>query len=99
MAMLYSLDAQIEAQPGAVGAHTICIAGQGAPEPAADVVLRTCAEETSGTHSVSYATALVRLAQLVAPLCGPAGARLLEALRAAPELLRRALAEPAPVDA
>ena len=82
----------------AAGAATICIAGEGAPEPVCDAVLRTCADETSGTHSVSYATALVRLAQLVGPLCGSRGDRLLSAMLELPNLYRKALSEAAPVE-
>lgn len=87
------------AKARAAGSATLCIAGQGAPEPEADAVLRTCADETSGTHSVSYTTALVRLAQLVGPLCGLRGDRLLEALRDLPALLQEAIALPPPVEA
>ncbi len=82
----------------AAGARTVAVVCDGAPAGEADHALFTCAEETSGTHSVAYSAALARLGQLVAALCGEGGARLLEALRTAPGLMQRALEEPAPVE-
>ena len=86
------------AKARAAGAATICVCGEGAPKPEADAILRTCADETSGTHSVSYAAALVRLAQLVGPLCGARGRPLIEGLHDLPNLYRKALIEDPPVE-
>lgn len=69
------------------GARTFAVVGEGAPEPAADVVLRTCAQERAETHTVSYLTALAVLGRML-------GVQLSEA----PRLLREALALPAPLD-
>lgn len=50
------------------GASTVCVSGEGAAEIPADVVIRTCPDETSSTHTVSYVTALAVLGRLVLPL-------------------------------
>ena len=83
----------------AAGATTVAVTGWGAPEPAADHTLRTCPDERSATHTVSYLTALATLAQFAAQLAGAAGARLLAALESVPEALTQTLAAPAPVAA
>jgi glutamine---fructose-6-phosphate transaminase (isomerizing) len=49
-----------------LGCSTVAIVGQGAPAQDADVTLRTCANETAGTFSVSYLASLTVLAQVVA---------------------------------
>ncbi|MDT5201218.1 MAG: hypothetical protein QOH34_2740 [Mycobacterium sp.] len=49
-----------------VGATTIAVVGQTAPEQPADVTLRTCANETAGTFSVSYIASMVVLAKIAA---------------------------------
>lgn len=89
--------------PGAVlarahanGATTVAIVGEGAPEPEADVVIRTCPDERSGTHTVSYVTALVALGHLVARCVGSRGDSLLAALNAVPEAITQTLNTPAP---
>jgi glucosamine--fructose-6-phosphate aminotransferase (isomerizing) len=51
-----------------LGAMTAAIVGQGAPEPEADAVIRTCPDETSGTHTVSYVTALGALIARLVPI-------------------------------
>src|SRR5262249_39717806 len=61
--------------------------GEHAPAPAADEIVRTCPAERAETHTVSYLTALAALGRML-------GIDLSEA----PELLREALALPAPVD-
>jgi glucosamine--fructose-6-phosphate aminotransferase (isomerizing) len=52
----------------AVGAATIAIVGQSAPEQVADHTLRTCANETAGTFTVSYLGSLAVLGRLAAKL-------------------------------
>ncbi len=81
----------------AAGATTVAVTGWGAPEPAADHTLRTCPDERSATHTVSYLTALATLAQLTAQLVGPEGTRLLAALESVPEALAQTLALPTPI--
>ncbi len=49
---------------GAAGAATVAIVGLEAPEQAADHTVRTCANETSGTFSVSYLASLAALGRL-----------------------------------
>ena len=48
----------------AAGAATIAIVGLEAPEQAADHTVRTCANETAGTFSVSYLASLAALGRL-----------------------------------
>ena len=50
----------------AAGATTVAIVGATAPEQAADHTLRTCANETAGTFTVSYLSSLAVLARLAA---------------------------------
>jgi glucosamine--fructose-6-phosphate aminotransferase (isomerizing) len=49
-----------------VGCHTVSIVGNAAPEQPAHETVRTCADETAGTFSVSYLASLTALAQIVA---------------------------------
>jgi glucosamine--fructose-6-phosphate aminotransferase (isomerizing) len=67
------------------GAQTFAIAGEDAPEPQADVVLRTCPNERAQTHSVSYLTALAVLARMLG-----------RDVSQSPRLVREALNAPAP---
>src|SRR5215831_5575522 len=85
------------ARARAAGARTVAVVGQGAPEPVADCVLRTCADERAFTHTVSYLCALATLGQIVARLCGAAGAPLERALFEVPAALRETLSAPAPI--
>jgi glutamine---fructose-6-phosphate transaminase (isomerizing) len=85
------------AKASAVGARTFAIVGADAPDQNADVVVRTCPNETAGTFTVSYLSSLAVLAAMVAELDGPYRARFTTALRGVPEALRRTLAAPAPV--
>ncbi len=85
--------AAVLAKARAAGALTIAVVGEGAPEPAADHVLRTCPEERASTHTVSYLTALVTLGLLLRDRS------LTAALQSVPALLREALALLAPVEA
>ncbi len=76
------------AKARAAGARTVAVVGESAPEPAADVVVRTCSKERASTHSASYLAALAALGRL-----------LRIDLSGAPQLLREALAAPAPIAA
>jgi glucosamine--fructose-6-phosphate aminotransferase (isomerizing) len=78
--------AAVLAKARSAGARTFAVVGRGAPEPRADVVLRTCARESASTHTVSYLTALAVLGRMTGIDPGDA-----------PRLLREALAQPAPV--
>jgi glutamine---fructose-6-phosphate transaminase (isomerizing) len=80
------------------GATAIAIVGAQAPEQNADVVVRTCPNETAGTFTVSYLSSLAVLAGVVASVGGPHRARFAAALPTVPESLRRTLALPAPVE-
>lgn len=82
----------------AAGADTIAIVGADAPEQNADAVVRTCPNETAGTFTVSYLSALAVLARMVARLDGPLRDRFAGALDAVPEALDRTLGFPAPVE-
>jgi glutamine---fructose-6-phosphate transaminase (isomerizing) len=80
-------------------ASTVAVTGRGAQNPGGDIVLRTCALERAGTHTVSYTTALAVLARLVARLVGgPAAAAFESALNDIPAAIARTLANPAPLD-
>lgn len=82
-----------------VGALTIAVAGHGAKNPGGDIVLRTCEDELSSTHTVSYTTALAVLARLVAKLVGgEASAKFEAALNSIPNAIAETLAKPAPVN-
>ena len=74
-----------------VGATTVAVTGNGSADPAADVVLRTVPQERASTHTVSYTSALVVLAHLVARYVGADGDPLLQALAAVPDAMRRTL--------
>jgi glutamine---fructose-6-phosphate transaminase (isomerizing) len=78
------------------GVRTVMITGNGAADPAGDVVLRTCDDETASAHTVSYTTALAVLGRLVSTLEGPRRLELIEALEVAPAGMRDTLALPAP---
>lgn len=81
------------------GATTVTVTGQGAANPAADFVLRTCADERASTHSVSYLTALAVLGKLVARMLGSQAEAFARALHSVPGAIAATLAEPAPSDA
>lgn len=81
------------------GAWTLAVTGQGAAEVGADAVVRTCADETSATHTVSYLTALAALARLMEGLGEPERVGPLHAaLEAVPDALERALEAPGPAE-
>lgn len=88
----------ILARARGMGARTVAIVGEGAPEPVADAIVRTCPDERSGTHTVSYVTALTALGQLVARLLGSRGDALLSALQGIPIAMEETLTCPAPVE-
>jgi glucosamine--fructose-6-phosphate aminotransferase (isomerizing) len=78
------------------GASTVTITGQGAPDPAGDVVLRTCADERASTHSVSYLAALAVLGKLVARMLGGEATPFEKSLDAIRGPIEETLAMPAP---
>ncbi|HUY24416.1 MAG TPA: SIS domain-containing protein [Candidatus Saccharimonadales bacterium] len=80
------------------GANTVTITGLGNPDPAGDVVLRTCADETAGTHSVSYLTALAVLGKLVARMLGSEASGFAAALDAVPQAIAATLALSPPTE-
>ncbi|MEV4172783.1 hypothetical protein [Nonomuraea sp. NPDC049709] len=73
--------------------------GTNAPDQQADVVARTCPNETAGTFTVSYLSSLAVLGGMVAGLEGPCRERFAAALRTVPQSLKATLAQPAPVRA
>ena len=99
------------ARAGAAGCDTVAVVGAAAPEQAARHTLRTGANETAGTFSVSYLASLAALARIAARIAADAGsldatsgsAARAGAFSAELELLPAALAatiaEPAPVAA
>ncbi len=88
------------ARARSVGASTVAIVGENAPLPQADMVIRTCPDEKSGTHTVSYTTALTALGCLVAQLArGEQGRLFMDALGSVPAAIEQVLAQPAPVAA
>ncbi|GAC1358921.1 MAG: hypothetical protein NVS2B12_06020 [Ktedonobacteraceae bacterium] len=88
------------ARARSVGATTIAIVGEDAPQPQADAVIRTCPSEKAGTHTVSYTTALTALGCLVGrSVSSEQGSVLLSALESVPAAIEQALMQPAPVSA
>jgi glucosamine--fructose-6-phosphate aminotransferase (isomerizing) len=78
----------------ASGARTIAIVGRDAPEQQADEVIRTCANESAGTFTVSYIASLAALGGLVSSL--DESGEFITGLETVPELLTQALAAPMP---
>lgn len=78
------------------GALTIAITSLDAPVQDADYTIQTCPGELSGTHTVSYTTALTALAYLVASVTGDAGRHFLPAIHSVPDAIESTLAQPAP---
>jgi len=83
----------------AAGCATVAVTGLGDVSPAADVVLRTCAQERASTHTVSYTAALTVLARLVCGLLGDRAAVFADALRHVPGDMARSLDMPVAEDA
>jgi glucosamine--fructose-6-phosphate aminotransferase (isomerizing) len=76
----------------AVGAATIAIVGRDAPEQHAEHTLRTCANETAGTFSVSYVASMVVLARLAAPFDSADANRFAEGIAALPRAVEQTIA-------
>ncbi len=74
------------------GANTVLVTGYGPADPAGDVVLRTCDDETASAHTVSYTTALAVLGRLVATLGGSAADEFNPALETAPQAIADTIA-------
>lgn len=81
------------------GAMTICVSGEGAAEIPADIVIRTCPDETSATHTVSYVSALAALARLVMPLGGERATEFEHALASVADAMEATLSLPPPAAA
>jgi glutamine---fructose-6-phosphate transaminase (isomerizing) len=81
------------------GANTVLVTGNGAANPAGDVVLRTCDDETASAHTVSYTTALAVLGRLVATLGGRAADDFNAALDTVPQAIADTIDLPAPTEA
>jgi len=91
---------EVLARARGAGAATICVTGEGRPEIDADHVIRTCTDETSATHTVSYLSALAVLGRLAMSVADGDGAtRMGHALEAVPEALDATLALPKPLAA
>lgn len=80
----------------AAGATSIAVTGFSDARPAADHVLRTCHQERSSTHTVSYMAALATLAELVCACLGPDAEPLRTALAGVPGQMARTLGSPLP---
>lgn len=76
-----------------LGCYTISIVGQSAPEQDADVTLRTCANESAGTFSVSYLASLIVLAQIVAKTFPNASAAFAAGLKQLPAAVAESLSQ------
>lgn len=91
---------EVLARARELGAATVCISGHGDEAIPADTVVRTCAQENSATHTVSYVTALAALARMALPLGEADLSTVLEdALADAPNAMEATLAQPAPTGA
>ena len=88
---------EVLAKARRAGATTLAISGEETKQIPADVVIRTCPGERSGTHTVSYVTALTVLGRLVAALIGSPGEVLTSALESVPAAIADTLALSAPV--
>jgi glutamine---fructose-6-phosphate transaminase (isomerizing) len=79
------------ARARAAGASTIAIVGQTAPKQDADHTLRTCANETAGTFTVSYLSSLAVLARLVAQFDTSADQAFSDAIEALPDAVQETI--------
>jgi glucosamine--fructose-6-phosphate aminotransferase (isomerizing) len=79
------------ARARAAGASTIAIVGQTAPNQDADHTLRTCANETAGTFTVSYLTSLAVLARLAAQFDTSADQAFSNAIEALPDAVQKTI--------
>lgn len=88
---------KVLARAAGAGARTVCVTGEGRPDIDAGEVIRTCPDETSGTHTVSYTSALAVLGQLAQSVASDAGAeRLGRALAGVADAMDATLAMPVP---
>ncbi|MCB4767041.1 SIS domain-containing protein [Ancylobacter sp. Lp-2] len=74
------------------GASTIAIVGQAAPVQPADNTVRTCANETAGTFTVSYLSSLAVLARLASQFDTSADQAFATAVDALPEAVAQTIA-------
>jgi glucosamine--fructose-6-phosphate aminotransferase (isomerizing) len=79
------------ARARAAGASTIAIVGQTAPGQDADHTLRTCANETAGTFTVSYLSSLAVLARLAAQFDASADQAFSNAIEALPDAVQKTI--------
>jgi glucosamine--fructose-6-phosphate aminotransferase (isomerizing) len=79
------------ARARAAGCYTVAIVGQAAPAQDAHVTIRTCANETAGTFSVSYLASLTVLARMVAASFPVEAVAFKDALVALPQALQQTL--------
>jgi glutamine---fructose-6-phosphate transaminase (isomerizing) len=79
------------ARARAAGAATIAIVGQIAPNQNADHTLRTCANETAGTFTVSYLSSLVVLARLAAQFDASADQAFSKAIDVLPDAVQKTI--------
>jgi glutamine---fructose-6-phosphate transaminase (isomerizing) len=73
------------------GARSIAIVGQVAPKQDADHTLRTCANETAGTFTVSYLSSLAVLARLAAQFDASADRAFSNAIAALPDAVQKTI--------
>jgi glucosamine--fructose-6-phosphate aminotransferase (isomerizing) len=79
------------ARARAAGASTMAIVGQTAPNQDADHTLRTCANETAGTFTVSYLSSLAVLARLAAQFDASADQAFSDAIEALPDAVQKTI--------
>jgi glutamine---fructose-6-phosphate transaminase (isomerizing) len=79
------------ARARAAGAATIAIVGQVAPKQEADHTLRTCANETAGTFTVSYLSSLAVLARLAAQFDVSADRAFTHAIAKLPDAVQKTI--------
>lgn len=73
------------------GARTIAIVGQAAPSQPADHTVRTCANETAGTFTVSYLSSLAVLARLAEQFDTSSDQAFAKAVDALPEAVAQTI--------
>lgn len=80
------------ARARAAGAATIAVVGREAPDQAADHTVRTCANETAGTFSVSYLASLAALGRLAEQFDADGRAGFAAGLEALPDAVEETIA-------
>ncbi|MFC3226123.1 SIS domain-containing protein [Marinibaculum pumilum] len=83
-----------KAARAAGAARIVAVVGQAAPAQAADLVIRTCRDETARTFSVSYLASLAALARIAAAYVPESSAPFSAALDGLPDQLAKALEMP-----